>query len=131
MLTYLDTNVLVQAATGKDPALKARAQAIIFDRRRKFVSSYFSKLETVPLAIHFGRLNERKFYELFYGSMVAHWVDPQDIYDEAYRLACQYALGGMDALHVAAAQHFGAELISAEKPTKPLFKAYPKAMSIY
>ena len=130
MLTYLDSNVLVNAATGKDPALKARALGVILDPRRAFVASYFSRLETIPLALHFGRRNEKLFYEKFY-QRVKSWVDPADIYDEAFKLACQHALGGMDALHVAAAKHVGAELISAEKPTKPLFQAYSLALSIY
>jgi predicted nucleic acid-binding protein len=131
MLTYLDTNVLVHAATGNNAAIKARALAVMLDRRRTFVASYFSRLEAIPLSIHFGRAKERKFYETFFNKFVVHWVDPEDIYDEAYKLACQYALGGMDALHVAAAKHYNAELISAEKPTKPIFKAYARAYSIY
>lgn len=130
MLTYLDSNVLVQAATGADKTIQTRALAIITDPNRRFVSSLFSKMEVIPLAIHFGRGKERSFYETFFGR-VQLWVDPADIFDDAYKLACQYALGAMDALHLASASFVSAEFVSAEKPTKPLYRAYNHAVSIY
>jgi predicted nucleic acid-binding protein len=130
MLTYLDSNVLVQAATGADKTIQARALAIITDPNRRFVSSLFSKMEVIPLAIHFGRGKEKLFYETFFGR-VQIWVDPVDIFDDAYQLACQYALGAMDALHLASASFVSAEFVSAEKPTKPLYRAYNHAVSIY
>jgi len=130
MLTYLDSNVLVQAATGADKTIQGRALAIITDPNRQFVSSLFSKMEVIPLAIHFGRGKERLFYETFF-HRVQIWVDPADIYGDAYQLACQYALGAIDALHLAAASFAGAEFVSAEKPTKPLYQAYKQAVSIY
>jgi hypothetical protein len=37
----------------------------------------------------------------------------------------------LDALHVAAAAASDAELISAEKPTKPIYRAYGNITSIY
>jgi predicted nucleic acid-binding protein len=130
MLTYLDSNVLVQAATGNNRATQLRALAIITDPNRQFAASLFSRMEVIPLAIHFGRTKERLFYEKFF-QRVHLWVDPINIYDYAYQLACQHALGAMDALHVAAAVFANAEFISAEKPAKPLYRAYHKAFSIY
>jgi predicted nucleic acid-binding protein len=130
MLTYLDSNVLVQAATGANQMLQLRALAIITDPNRQFVSSLFSRMEVIPLAIHFGRTKERLFYETFF-RRVQVWVDPADIYDDAYLLACQHALGAMDSLHLAAAAFVNAEFVSAEKPTKPLYRAYKQAVSIY
>lgn len=59
------------------------------------------------------------------------WVDPANIYDDAYQLACQHALGAMGALHLAAASFAGAEFVSVEKPTKPLYQAYKQSVSIY
>jgi hypothetical protein len=49
----------------------------------------------------------------------------------AFDLACKYGLGAMDALHLAAAMSAGAEFVSAEKPTKPIYSAYVNAASIY
>lgn len=82
-------------------------------------------MEVIPLALHFGRKKERRFYEAFF-NRVQIWVDPVNIYDDAYQLPCRHALGAMDALHLA-----GAEFVSAEKPTKPLYRAYQHAVSIY
>jgi len=130
MLTYLDSNVLVQAATGANRQIQMRALAVITDPNRQFVSSLFSKMEVIPLAIHFGRGKERLFYETFF-RRVQIWVDPSDIYDNAFKLACQHALGAMDALHLAAAAFTKTEFVSAEKPSKPLYRAYKQAVSIY
>jgi predicted nucleic acid-binding protein len=58
-------------------------------------------------------------------------LTPQDIYDDAFKLACQHALGALDAFHLASAIYVKAEFISAEKPTKPLYRAYVQAFSIY
>lgn len=130
MRTYLDSNVLVQAATGANRAIQLRALAIITDPNRQFVSTLFSRMEVIPLAIHFGRAKERLFYETFF-RRVQIWVEPTDIYTNAFQLACQHALGALDALHLAAANYANAEFVSAEKPTKPLNRAYARAVSIY
>ena len=130
MLTDLDSNVLVQAATGANRAIQQRALAIITDPNRQFVASLFSRMEVIPLAVHFGRDKERLFYETFF-RRVQTWVDPADIYDDAFQLACRHALGAMDAFHLSAAAFVKAEFVSAEKPTKPLYRAYSQAVSIY
>lgn len=130
MLTYLDSNVLVQAATGANRAIQQRALAVITDPNRQFAASLFSRMEVIPLAVHFGRGKERMFYETFF-RRVTVWVEPADIYDGAFQLACHHALGALDALHVAAAAFVKAEFVSAEKPTKPLYRAYARATSLY
>lgn len=58
-------------------------------------------------------------------------VSPASIVRPAYDLACLYGLGAMDALHLAAAIKVGAEFVSAEKPTKPIYPAYSNAVTIY
>ena len=120
----------MQAATGANRAIQQRALAVITDPNRQFVASLFSRMEVIPLAVHFGRAKERLFYETFF-RRVQVWVAPADIYDDAFQLACQHALGAMDAFHLAAAAFVKAEFISAEKPTKPLYRAYPQSFSIY
>ena len=74
MLTYLDSNMLVQAATGANRAIQLRALAIITDPSRQFASSLFSRMEIIPLAIHFGRTKERLFYETFF-RRVQVWIE--------------------------------------------------------
>jgi predicted nucleic acid-binding protein len=59
------------------------------------------------------------------------WIDPNSIVQIAFDLASKDGLGAMDALHLAAAISAGAEFVSAEKPTKPIYSAYSKAVSIY
>jgi predicted nucleic acid-binding protein len=72
---------------------------------------------------------EVAFYETFFAA-VSVWVDSIDSIKPAYTLACQHGLGALDALHVAAADRAGAEMLSAEKPTKPIYRAYALASSI-
>ena len=75
---------------------------------------------------------------------LAHWsklvVDPlrdglpggfDPLFDAAEQLIEQHKLQLLDALHLAAAISLNAEFITAEKPTKPFFSAYPKAISIH
>jgi predicted nucleic acid-binding protein len=62
---------------------------------------------------------------------VTLWIDPTAIIQPVYDLACQHGLGAIDALHLAAAISAGAEFVSAEKPTKPIYTAYASAVSIY
>jgi hypothetical protein len=58
-------------------------------------------------------------YETFFAAITI-WVALIDILKPAYTLAGQYGLGALDALYVTAAERAGAELVSAERPTKPL-----------
>ena len=51
--------------------------------------------------------------------------------DPANLLAGKFGLGALDALHIAAAEQVSAELISAERPTKPIYRAYSNILSIY
>jgi hypothetical protein len=71
-----------------------------------------------------------KFYEAFF-KRVAVRIEPPAFVEDADDLACQYGLGAMDALHVAAAASIKAEFISAEKATKPLYQAYAKAIALF
>ncbi|WP_292873330.1 hypothetical protein [Nostoc sp. LPT] len=51
-----------------------------------------------------------------------HWAtDLEQIMQNASQIACTYGLAAMDALHVAAALQIKADqLITTEKPTKPM-----------
>jgi hypothetical protein len=73
---------------------------------------------------------EVAFYETFFAA-VGVWVDSIDIIKPTYTLACQYGLGALDALLVTAAERAGAEMVSAEKPSKPIYRAHSLASSIY
>lgn len=128
--TVVDSSVLINAIAGKDPARKLRALGVLADTNREFVATDFLRLEILPIPTKYRLTRELNFYQRFF-SRVAIWVDEATIIQPALTLACQYGLGGMDALHLAAAIAAKAEFISAEKPTKPFYQAYNHALTIY
>lgn len=130
IITFADSSVLINAIAGQNPARKMRAVSILGDQRREFVATRFLKLEVLPMPSKYQRIRELNFYQRFF-SRVIHWLDEEPLIQPALTLACQYGLGGMDSLHLAAAIHLSAEFVSAERPTKPLYQAYPNILSIY
>jgi predicted nucleic acid-binding protein len=128
--TFVDASVLINAIVGQDAARKMRALSVLADPNREFVATKFLTLEVLPIPTKYNRKRELAFYERFFQS-VATWIDPASVIQSAFDLACQYGLGAVDALHLAAAISTGAEFISAEKPTKPIYSAYTNASSIH
>jgi predicted nucleic acid-binding protein len=107
-----------------------RALSVLADPDREFVATEFLKLEVLPVPTKYDRKKKLAFYERYFKG-VDIWVDSSSFTQPAFDLACQYGLGAMDALHIAAAISAGAEFVSAEKPTKPIYSAYTNAASIY
>jgi hypothetical protein len=133
ILTFLDASVLIYAAvkpTAETFARRIRAMQVLSDPDREFVASEFLRLEVLPIAHYFQKQREIAFYEKFFAA-VTQWVAPATLLAPAYALACQHGLGALDALHVAAADSLAAELVSAEKPTKPIYRACANISSIY
>jgi predicted nucleic acid-binding protein len=128
--TFVDASVLINAIVGREAARKMRALAVLADPDREFVATRFLELEVTPIPEYFRRKREIAFYERFFKG-VAPWIDDASIIQPAYDLACQYGLGAVDALHLAAAVAAGAEFVSAEKSTKPIYAAYAGAVSIH
>jgi predicted nucleic acid-binding protein len=128
--TFVDASVLINAIVGLDAARKMRALAVFGDPKREFVATRFLQLEVIPIPLKFNKKKEAAFYERFFKGVVT-WIDPTSIIQPAYTLACQHGLGAIDALHLAASIAAGAEFVSAEKPTKPIYSAYASAVSIY
>lgn len=129
-LTVVDSSVLINAAIGPDPARRFRAIVLLADQRREFVATRFLELEVLPIATRYRKQKELSFYKQFFNS-VAHWIDEKPLIQPALDLACRYGLGGMDALHLAAAISINAEFVSAERPSKPLYQAYQNTLTIY
>ncbi len=121
-LTFIDSGVLITAATGAG-GFYERAREVLADPGRTFVSSDYVRLEVLPKAVFHGNDEEAEYYEAFFES-VSFWTRPSpDLAERALDLACQFGLGARDALHVAAAEHEGAdELVTSERRTKPLFR---------
>ncbi|HKR00065.1 MAG TPA: PIN domain-containing protein [Pyrinomonadaceae bacterium] len=128
--TFVDASVLINAIVGSDAARKMRALSVLGDPDREFVATRFLQLEVIPIPLKFNKKKEAAFYARFFKG-VTTWVDPASIIQSAYDLACQHGLGAIDALHLAAARAARAEFVSAERPTKPIYSAYPNAVSIY
>ena len=118
MLTYFDSGVLIFAAAG-NPA----AQTVLADPRRSFVTSEFLELEVIPKARYHRRAAEARFYETYSQNAAVRVDGSRKLSRQAFALATDYGPAAFDALHLAAALAAGAdELITTEKPTKPLFR---------
>ncbi|HEV8157386.1 MAG: PIN domain-containing protein [Acidobacteria bacterium] len=133
ILTFPDASVLIYAAikpTANTFARRMRALQLFNDPDREFVASEFLRLEVLPIAKFFGKKREIQFYETFFAG-VSFWADDAALITPALALASQHGLGALDALHICAADQLGAELVSAEKPTKPIYRAYSNISSIY
>lgn len=122
VLTFVDTNVLIAAATGTGD-VHSRAMAILDDPGRSFASSALVRLEALPKAIFHRKTDATEFYTTFFEA-VQHWAsDLNNVADTAFDEAVQFDIAARDALHVAGAAAVGAaELITAEKPTRPMFR---------
>ncbi len=133
ILTFVDASVLIYAATKPTAATFARrlrALQVLSDPDREFVTSQFLRLEVMPIATYFNKQREMSFYEKFFAA-VTQWADPTLLLAPAHAIACQFGLGALDALRIAAADCFAAEFISAERATKPTYRAYTNISSIY
>ncbi len=123
LLTFVDTGILITAARGQNLSLKLKALAIINDPQREFASSRFVWLETMPKAVWVKNQAERTLYETFF-NCVTHWPSDYDaVIARAEKEAPIHGLGGMDALHIAAAVLLGAdELATIERPEKSIHR---------
>lgn len=133
IVTYVDAAVLIYAAkkpTAGTFTRRLRALQILTDPNREFVSSEFLRLEVLPIPNYFKKSNEIAFYQAFFNG-VSHWVTDSQLLNSAYQLASQYGLGALDALHISAAISVNAEFISAEKPTKPMYRVAANISTIY
>jgi predicted nucleic acid-binding protein len=118
--TFVDSGLLIAVAQGEDDVYE-EALAVLDDPEREFVSSVYVRLEVLPIATRFEREDELAIYEAFFG-VVSRWVPSSpELSNRALVLGCDYGLGAVDALHIAAAEAEGAELVTPESPTKPMF----------
>ena len=64
-----------------------------------------------PYPTRYRKSKELRLYERFFQNVIT-WLDEEPLIQPALALACQYGLGGMDALHLAAALQLNAEFIA-------------------
>ena len=119
--TYLDTGVLIEAAAAKGPLAEV-ALSILDDEERVFLSCPFLDFELLPQAILNKSHKEQRFFETYLAG-TERTEDLDVIFRLAFVEASRSPVSGMDALHVAAAHLLKAdELITTEKPRKPIYK---------
>lgn len=119
--TFIDSGVLIAAATGRD-VLLVRALAVLNAPDREFITNVFVRMEVLPKAVYFRRQDEVAFYETFFAS--AQFAPfSEALMAQAHSEACRAGLRALDALHIAAAKASGAEeFITTERPTMALFR---------
>jgi predicted nucleic acid-binding protein len=116
ILTFIDASVLIAAFRGDEP-IRSQALAILADGARRFVSSEFLELETIPKPTFYNRPNEIQWLRRFFDSKSTFPVPSYlALVALAQKKACQYGLSAIDALHLAAALEAGCdELVTTEK----------------
>jgi hypothetical protein len=83
-------------------------------------------MEILPIPFYFKKQREIRFHETFFES-VSIWADSASLIAPAYEIGCRYGLAAMDALHIAAAQHYEAE----SSPPKNLRNPFTGHTKIY
>jgi len=122
ILTYLDSGVLIWAATGRQ-AESARARPFLVDPNRQYVTSDYVRLEVLPKAIFHKNKDEKEIYETFFGNCIRVIPTSIALLEQAMDEASRTGLSGFDALHVMCAVFGGAEeFITTEKLTKPIHR---------
>lgn len=130
--TYIDSGVLIAAFRGITPT-RIKATKILDDPQREYATSLFVKLEVLPKAIYNKQVAEVDFYETFFAGCTIWANELEKIVESAQKLASDFGLGAIDALHVAAAISVNSdEFITTEKPSKPMHRVTQiQVISIY
>jgi len=119
--TYLDTGVLIDAASGKG-ARAETALGLLKEPNRVFLSCPYLDLELLPQVILNHRPRQQAFLEAYLAA-TERIDDMNAIFRTAFEEASRSAVSGMDALHIAAAHLLNAdEIITTEKASKPIHK---------
>jgi len=120
--TFIDAGLLIAAARGNQD-ISDRALEVLDDPARSYVSSDFVRLEVLPKAVFHRHDPEVHFYRAFFARAKQTVKASSSLVAQAQSEAEQAGLSAIDALHVAAAKRAKChELITAEKPDKPLFR---------
>lgn len=119
--TYVDANLLIAAWRGRDE-VGLKAMAILDDPGRLLLVSDAVWLEVMPKPLYQKERRESEFYQaVFAQAELIAWQ--LDALHKAHGLAQRYGIAAMDAIHVTLAIAAKAdEFVSAEKPTKPMFR---------
>ncbi len=118
--TYVDASVLIAAFRGRSE-IAHQALHILTDPGRALVVSEYLRLEVIPKPTFLKRQAEVRFMQAVLDAAAEKVLSSEKLVKQAVELASRYNLSPVDALHVAAAVSAGvSELVTLEKPTKPL-----------
>lgn len=121
--TYIDVGVLIAAIRGEKDIANL-ALSFLYDPLREYVTSDYVKVELLPKCTFHKNTEETQFYEEFFGSAAIHVPSSDTLLAIAIDEGGRTGISGIDAIHVACAVVAGAlELITAEKPGKPMHRA--------
>lgn len=125
--TYIDTCLLIAAFKGEGE-LGRRALSVLDDPERALVVSDPVCLEALPKARYHKQQQEVEFYEAVFSQAEKIAWDKSAL-QQALTIAESHGVAAMDAIHVAHALAANVdEFVSAEKPTKPMFRVPTIAM---
>lgn len=125
--TYIDTCLLIAAFKGEGE-LGRRALSVLDDPERALVVSDAVRLEAMPKARFHKQREEVEFYEAVFSQAENIAWDSMAL-QQAFVIAESHGVAAMDAIHVAhAAMARVDEFVSAEKPTKPMFRVQTIAL---
>jgi len=120
--TYIDANVLIAAFQG-EKAVAERALKVLDDPDRALVVSDYLRLEVFPKPTFHKRQEEVEFMQAVFENAAEKVSTSDGLTERAVELASRYDMTPIDALHVGAAVVAGVdELVTMEKPTKPMCK---------
>lgn len=121
--TVLDSCVLRTAFEGEEGDINKRALSVLDDTDREFIAVDFIALETIPKPTFYNRQDQVLIFSTFFTEAPHRAEVSTKVTKLAIELASEYDIQPMDALIVSSAIISGAdELITMEKPTKPMFK---------
>lgn len=119
--TYIDTCLLIAAFKGEEELAK-KALSVLDDPQRRLVVSDAVRLEALPKARYHQQEQEVAFYETVF-SRAENIAWDASALRQAHTLAETHGVAAMDAIHLAHAIEAGVdEFVSAEKPSKPMFR---------
>ena len=119
--TYVDANILIAAFQGEENVAQ-RALSILDDPNRMLVVSDYLRLEVLPKPMFHKRQEEVQFMETVF-EKAENWETSPKLTRLSLELAAKYDIAPIDALHVGTAVVAGVdELVTLEKPTKPICK---------
>lgn len=120
--TYLDANVLIAAFQGEEKVAQ-RALQVLDDPNRSLVISDYLRLEVLPKPTFHKRQEEINFMQTVFDGAAENLKTSPELTRRALEYASKYDMTPIDALHVGAAAAAGVdELVTLEKPTKPMCK---------